>query len=67
MSVFLVILTLRVWAVWKRSKVLGIALSILLLAAAASCYVFTGLFQHGLKCELINGLPPFFNCSMIDT
>ncbi|EDR02701.1 uncharacterized protein LACBIDRAFT_308286 [Laccaria bicolor S238N-H82] len=44
-----IILTLRVWAVWKRSKFLGIALSILLLATAAACYVFTGLFQHGLK------------------
>lgn len=60
------ILTLRVWAVWKRSKFLGIALSILLLATAAACYVFTGLFQHGLKLSN-RPYPEFQGCFITGT
>ena len=47
-----VIFTLRTWAVWKRDKFLGIALSIFLLAMAVASYVVICLSQRSLKCEL---------------
>ncbi|KIK04893.1 hypothetical protein K443DRAFT_92259 [Laccaria amethystina LaAM-08-1] len=43
------ILTLRTWAVWKRDKFLGIALSILFLAIAVATYVVASLFQGSLE------------------
>lgn len=46
-----VILTLRAWAVWKRDKFLGIALSIFPLAIAVASYVVVYLFQRSLECE----------------
>ncbi|EDR06498.1 uncharacterized protein LACBIDRAFT_299951 [Laccaria bicolor S238N-H82] len=42
------IFTLRAWAVWKRDKLLGIALSIFLLAIAVASYVVVCLSQRSL-------------------
>ncbi|KIJ97947.1 hypothetical protein K443DRAFT_9524 [Laccaria amethystina LaAM-08-1] len=58
-----IILTL---SVWKQSKFLGFALSILLLATAVACYVFTGLFQRGLKLSN-RPYPEFQGCFITGT
>ncbi|KAG7089065.1 hypothetical protein E1B28_010775 [Marasmius oreades] len=56
-----VILALRVWAVWKKSILVGVGLGVYFLACWVPCYVFLGQFLSAMEFAILP-YPQFRGC-----